>query len=288
MTKLEKQALEEIDLEGWTLVEEQAAKKVYQKNGVQKHLSIYDTYSLEEHFVKGQLEGLTIGRMHKPFTHYPNQQSKIYLFTPYKHGLEHGKAYDFYEGGARVETQWEQGKVHGKQITFYPNGQKEKEASFVHGQKEGKQFEWYANGQLKIEESYSQGKAQGEYTKYLEDGLIKRKQSFLKGKVEGIVYELWINRAFSPKQQKIYSETPYKNGLPHGLEIVYFPDGTKMREGRYHQGLEEGERTWWNEQGKLSIKENYTKGELDGKRFLYDDHGQLESIQLYRDGERIS
>ncbi len=279
--------IEDINLEGWNLQEETSTLRIYQREGIEKRLQIFDNYTLEENYKDEKLNGKLIGRMNQPFFHYPGYKSKIYLIENYKEDGKEGVSENFYEDGAKVRQEWKNDLLNGKWEEWFANGQKEKEKNYFNGNLNGEQYEWYENGQLKIEEKFANGAQIGERIKYLENGKIKRKKFFKNGKVEGIVYELWDFKG-KVVDGGIYSETEYVEDIPNGRETVFFPDGTKMREGIIENGKENGERRWYTRNGTISIKEYYKNGELEGDRFIYDENRNLESTQEYSNGERIT
>ena len=279
--------LEEINLEGWELIEDAPTEKVYQKDDIQKLVEFSNNYIVEENYKNDKLHGLTIGRMNQPFLHYPDKKSRIYLLEQYENGDRTGTHFNFYDDGSRDESNWLENQLHGNSDSWYSNGQKEKERYYLKGNLEGKQMEWYENGQPKVIEEYKAGILTGENLKYLENGMLKRRKFYKNGKIEGLVYELWDYKG-KLIDGGLYNETEYKNDLPHGKETVYFPNKVKMCEGINKNGKEHGERIWWNENGIISIKEYFVDGELEGERYLYNDQGELESIQKYSNGDLIS
>ncbi|HAS46588.1 MAG TPA: hypothetical protein DCS93_39260 [Microscillaceae bacterium] len=287
MKPINKEELEEINLEGWNLIKDTSTDKVYRKANREKRLEVFENYTLEKNFKDEKLNGVTVGRMNKPFLHYPNYKSKIYLIERYHEGNQEGLSQSFYEDGASVQQEWKNDHLHGKWEAWLGNGQKEKEKYYINGELSGEQYEWYENGQLKLKENFLDGVQVGESVKYLNNGRLKRKKFYKNGKVEGVVYELWDYRG-KVVDGGVYSETEYQNDIPHGKEVVYYPDKAKMREGYFQNGKEEGERIWWNKNGIILIKENYKNGELEGERYIYDELGKLESVQRYEKGERIS
>jgi antitoxin component YwqK of YwqJK toxin-antitoxin module len=279
--------IEELNLEGWTLKEETSSFSIYQKDGINKKIQIFDNYTLEENYKGEKLNGSVIGRMKKPFLHYPNYESKIYLIESYKEGLREGVSEMFYNDGSKIRQEWKDDQLNDKWEEWFGNGQKEKEKNYVNGNLSGEQYEWYWNGQLKLKEKFINGLQVGESVKYLENGELKRKKFYKNGKIEGLVYELWDFKG-KVVDGGIYSETEYLGDIPNGKETVFYPNGNKMREGTVVNGKENGERIWYNKNGTKSIKEYYKNGELEGERFLYDENGNLESTQEYSNGERIS
>jgi len=286
MKSINLKELEKINLEGWNLTKETPAEMLYQKGNSEKKVTIFETYSLEENFKNKKLHGVTIGRMKKPFLHYPNIESRIYLIENFLEGKKEGIEQRFFEDGSSVSQEWENDRLHGKWEEWFGNGQKEIEKTYVDGKLNGQQYEWYKNGKLKFEESFSKGVQTGEKNKFLENGKLKRNQPYKDGKVEGIVYELWDYKG-KLVDGGLYSETEYQDGVKQGKETVFYPDKTKMREGFNQNGMEHGERIWWSKSGIISIKEYYENGELDGQRFIYNELGELEMTQLYEKGNRI-
>ncbi|MEP3374369.1 MAG: toxin-antitoxin system YwqK family antitoxin [Maribacter dokdonensis] len=279
--------IEELHLEGWTLKEETSTFRVYQKYGISKKLLIFDNYILEENYKGDELYGSLVGRMKKPFLHYPNYQSNIYLIESYKKGLKEGVSESFYDDGSKTRQEWEKDQLNGKWEEWFSNGQKKKEQNYTKGILNGEQCEWYENGQLKLKENFVNGVQVGESLKYLENGKLKRKKFYKNGKIEGLVYELWDFKG-KVVDGGVYSETEYVKDIPNGKETVFYPNGNKIREGIILKGEENGERIWYHSNGTKSIIEYYDKEELEGKRYLYDENGNLESTQEYSNGERIS
>ena len=54
---MDKSVLEEINLEGWNLMEDTPNQKVYQKEDIQKRIPFFENYSVEAHYKKeGRLQ----------------------------------------------------------------------------------------------------------------------------------------------------------------------------------------------------------------------------------------
>ncbi len=279
--------IEELNLDGWTLSEETSTFRVYHKDGIDKKLHIFDNYTLEENYKGEKLNGCLIGRMKKPFLHYPNYESKIYLIENYKCGLKEGVSENFYDDGSKTRQEWRNDQLNGKWKEWFGNGQKAKENNYTNGTLNGEQCEWYENGQLKLKENFVNGIQTGESIKYLEDGKLKRKKFYKNGKIEGLVYELWDFKG-KVVHNGVYSETEYVEDIPNGKKTVFYPNGNKMREVMVAKGKENGEQIWYNINGTKSIIEYYNNGKLEGERLLYDENGNLKSTQEYSNGERIS
>lgn len=269
---------ENINLDGWTLTAD-TNPKTYTKDGVEKHITNFDNYNLEEHFKNGKLHGMTVGRMHEPFMHYPNKTSRIYLIEHYKNDELSGVAQDFSDDGSRSESHYKNGVFHGNCKLWFGNGNLEKSEHYVNGKKHGKQQKWFENGLLALEEHYKMGLEEGTFLKYEPNGLLKRKKHYINGNIEGLVFERW--------QSGEYSETTYKNNLPNGIENTYYANKTLMRTGELVNGNREGKWLWYHENGNSSIEEHYLNDKLDGKRLLFDEKGAIEATQVYKNNECI-
>jgi len=98
------------------------------------------------------------------------------------------------------------------------------------------------------------------------------------------------------------SSIEYITGIPNGLLIAWYPDGSKqvegkiegvtkvgnwtawhsngnkLREGTYKDNKEEGLFKWWFENGKLNKKGNYKNGIAIGEWEWYYENGNLKQI----------
>ena len=70
--------------------------------------------------------------------------------------------------------------------------------------------------------------------------------------------------------QKMVDGQPVKEG-PFTL---YFPNGSKMIEGQYHDGKQAGEWTTWYQNGQRSAIDQFHDGLQDGLHLSWYDNGQ--------------
>jgi hypothetical protein len=71
-----------------------------------------------------------------------------------------------------------------------------------------------------------------------------------------------------------------------GIFIAYNPDGSKMLEGTYHNGEQEGEWTIWYENGQRASIDHYTNGTQNGLHTSWYANGTMALTGVYRDGKR--
>jgi len=82
--------------------------------------------------------------------------------------------------------------------------------------------------------------------------------------------------------QKMVDGQPVKEG-PFTL---YFPNGSKMIEGNYHDGKQVGEWTTWYQNGQRSAIDQFQAGLQDGLHLSWYDNGQPAAQGNYVNGQR--
>jgi antitoxin component YwqK of YwqJK toxin-antitoxin module len=84
--------------------------------------------------------------------------------------------------------------------------------------------------------------------------------------------------------QKLVDGKPVKDGL----FIVYQAGGnSKMLQGNYSNGLQDGEWTMWYETGQRSSVDHYRNGLQDGLHTSWYANGAMALTGQYRDGKRV-
>jgi len=82
--------------------------------------------------------------------------------------------------------------------------------------------------------------------------------------------------------QKMVAGQPVKEG-PFTL---YFPNGSKMIEGNYHDGKQVGEWTTWYQNGQRSAIDQFQEGLQEGPHLSWYDNGQPAAQGTYVKGKR--
>ncbi len=96
---------------------------------------------------------------------------------------------------------------------WYENGQQEYEYTYILGNRSGVRTKWYKNGQLKSIENYD-----------------------INSKPHG-------NHRYFYENKRLESETPYTNGLVHGIITEWSFDGTIVNKYLYVYGLKSCSRS---------------------------------------------
>jgi antitoxin component YwqK of YwqJK toxin-antitoxin module len=71
-----------------------------------------------------------------------------------------------------------------------------------------------------------------------------------------------------------------------GMYREYYPDGQLFVEGQFRRGRQQGEWTYYFENGKVNRKAVFADGKPDGTREIYRDDGTLAAKRSFRDGQR--
>lgn len=95
------------------------------------------------------------------------------------------------------------------------------------------------------------------------------------------------------RKEESESEKTYENGqvkyngskqneLNHGLWIWYFPNGSKMIEGRFNKGKREGLWKQYYSNGQIQMTSSYQENHLQGILTTYDSLGMILKSFEYR------
>lgn len=133
---------------------------------------------------------------------------------------------------------------HGPWKLLSPSGQTIAEGVFQLGLMEGTWQRWYAGGEDTIFalRPFSMFRAP-----FLSHG------TFRNGKLHGV----WV---IHDQQQRKVMDITYRDGQRHGTATWWYPNGTKMREVAFHQGLLDGPLREFDERGEVTRTEDYVRG----------------------------
>ncbi|MCD6016949.1 MAG: hypothetical protein K0S53_70 [Bacteroidetes bacterium] len=184
-----------------------------------------------------------------------SMRNKIGIWTEY-HNSGEFRAKGLYGNGKRV----------GEWIFYYPNKQIEQKGKYdKKGRAQGEWKWFYENGALMREEIYLDNLRDGLMTEYTEDGKIITKGEFIEDMQEG----LWIYE--TPEYKEIGK---YVNDKPDSLWKRYYMPKEKLRfEGRFLNGDEDGQHTWYYENGRKMAQGSYTGGVKQNDWKFYDEAG---------------
>lgn len=182
-------------------------------------------------------------------------RNKINIWTEY-HNSGEFKAKGLYANDKRV----------GEWIFYYPNKQIEQKGKYdKKGRAQGEWNWYYENGALMRQEFYLDNKRDGIMTEYTEDGKIITKGEFIDDMQEG----LWFYE--TPEYKEIGK---YVNDKPDSLWKRFYMPKEKLRfEGRFLNGDEDGQHTWYYPNGRKMIQGSYTGGVKQNDWKFYDEAG---------------
>lgn len=154
----------------------------------------------------------------------------------------------------------------GEWIFYYPNGQIEQRGKYdKKGRAQGEWKWFYENGALMREEFYVDNLRNGLMTDYAEDGKIITKGEYVDDMQEG----LWTYE--TPEYRAIGK---YVNDKPDSLWKSYYMPKEKLKfEGRFLNGDEDGQHTWYYENGKKMVQGSYVGGMKQNDWKFYDEAG---------------
>lgn len=69
-----------------------------------------------------------------------------------------------------------------------------------------------------------------------------------------------------------------------GLSVSYYPDGKKMGEASYKEGVLHGPAIAYYPNGKKKSEASYKQGVLDGKSIRWDEGGKVIGEAVFVDG----
>jgi uncharacterized protein len=154
----------------------------------------------------------------------------------------------------------------GEWVFYYPNKQIEQKGKYdKKGRAQGEWNWYYENGALMRQEFYIDNKRNGIMTEYTEDGKIITKGEFIDGMQEG----LWVYE--TPEYKEIGN---YVNDRPDSLWKRYYMPKEKLRfEGKFVNGDEEGQHTWYYPTGRKMTQGSYIGGMKQNDWKFYDETG---------------
>ncbi len=154
----------------------------------------------------------------------------------------------------------------GEWIFYYPNGKIEQRGKYDKKGRAQNEWKWfYENGALMREEFYIDNLRNGTMTDYAEDGKIITKGEYIDDMQEG----LWV---YETPEYKVIGK--YVNDKPDSLwKSYYLPKEKLQYEGHFLNGDEDGQHTWYYENGRKMVQGSYVGGMKQNDWKYYDEVG---------------
>jgi antitoxin component YwqK of YwqJK toxin-antitoxin module len=196
------------------------------------------------------------------------------------------------------------------------------------GLKQGKWVSKYPGGSLKYEGNFNQNMPIGEWKRYHENGKTKALMNYrpnservfaalfdeegklyAKGVFEGtlrdstwnfysgnklVLTENYILGKKTGKSQgfdeqgKVMWDKEFKNNLPDGISIEYYPSGNKKNEISFIEGKKNGLAIFYDENGSKMTEGSYREDLSDGIWKIFDTTGKIKYEVKYDKGEILN
>lgn len=196
------------------------------------------------------------------------------------------------------------GMKQGKWVSKYPSGTLKYEGKFDRNKPVGEWKRYHENGQVKALMSYRLKSdkvfallfdeegilyAKGVFDGTLRDStwnfykgdLVVRTENYHMGKKEG-------KATMYDKDGKVISVKEWKNDLPDGISLEYYPSGKKRSEVSFVEGKRNGKALFYDENGLKSMEGSYLDDLSDGDWNLYGNDGKLMYQIKYAKGDIIN
>ncbi len=95
-----------------------------------------------------------------------------------------------------------------------------------------------------------------------------------------------VKESFDRKNE-LRTETPYKDGVRHGIQKTFYPDGKLYSEVNFTNGNMNGVMKIYFPNGNVKVEANYKDGLLDGITKLYYENGNVMREQQYEKNKMV-
>jgi antitoxin component YwqK of YwqJK toxin-antitoxin module len=197
----------------------------------------------------------------------------------YELGLRKGPWKFYHENGLLAELgQYENNKKSGNWKTFNSSGRLIAEGNYKFGQETGQWFNYYDNGQLESIGSFTVGEKDGLWGYFHQDGKPMFEERWNDGKL------IFVSK-FTSDRGKILNTGSLSNGT--GERINYRPDGTLFSQGPYKNGLPDGFWTFYDEKERKLMYGMIKAGVKEGQWMIYARNGSVIRVETFLNGELI-
>ncbi|MBA4053962.1 MAG: hypothetical protein C0490_04550, partial [Marivirga sp.] len=229
---------------------------------------------------------------------FPN--GKLYFSYKLLSGKKHGDYYHHAINGQVLRKgSYVNNEEEGIWQTYYETGKPETSGVFLHGSRDSTWLYHYENGKISSTTEYDSDERHGISKIYSPDGMLILEKLFFQGnfmayrkmRSDGIpqAWETFTGNntivLTNPNGKKVYEEN-FKNGVVEGVKRTYYNNGNLYSEYRYVSGDYSGDYVVYFENGKLLEKGSYKLDELHGPVERYNEDGTLRSKEHFVLGTR--
>lgn len=101
-----------------------------------------------------------------------------------------------------------------------------------------------------------------------------------KGESNGRIIDISLKR--KSDNGIVYAD---KEGIPYtGKFAIFLGDKIEYSE-TYVNGILQGKKSWYSDEGKIILQENYVNGKIEGEQKAFYENGGIKSIVIYKNGK---
>ena len=161
---------------------------------------------------------------------------------------------------------------------YHPNGELRYEGEFKDNQPVGEWKRYHGNGNLQAILNYSDASDSTFSALYDQKGKLIAKGCFISEKKEGL-WEFF-------QENKLISESNFRNGVKHGLEKIYYDSGEVLEEIDWVDAKKNGKYQAYYKSGNPYIQCKYKEDKRDGFCLVYFPNGDIELEAFYENDLR--
>lgn len=166
------------------------------------------------------------------------------------------------------------GTRHGPFVTLFPNTAIEVRGTYKDGQLDGVWERAHPNGSIRESGTYVAGKKDGTWTRKSTTNALLGTYEMKAG--TGIERE-WLDDG------QLYAETPFKDGVIHGVAKIYGKDKLLLGSTTYKAGKLDGAHSFGT-RNSMRMEETFVDGVRRGKRKIWHQGGLLAEESYDRKG----
>ncbi|SMF28937.1 toxin-antitoxin system YwqK family antitoxin [Pseudobacteriovorax antillogorgiicola] len=91
-----------------------------------------------------------------------------------------------------------------------------------------------------------------------------------------------------PNSKAIKAWIPYRDGLRHGLQKKWFPNGTPLSYRFYSADLKHGNHRGWHRNGKKRFYYNFKDDKHTGENWAWHDNGKIAQYFKIEHGRQVA
>lgn len=155
---------------------------------------------------------------------------------------------------------------------------------YENAKKEGSWVKQTSQGVLSQLTTYKAGIRNGSSLTFDRKGNITKQEFYKDGKLHGFIityHEASKSSSNTTAGNKPSSKTNYVDGIIEGKKILYYENGRIMEESNYSAGLKDGIAKWFNDKGKLVAENQYSNGVFNGTNKVYHENGNVKKEEQY-------